>query len=358
MLPVLSANGSSGYNISRSVRLRSSASAYFSRTFGTPTSNTKYTISLWAKRGKLGAAQYFGLSYNGASDYTSFYFDANDKLNFTGDSATAGRTFGLTTAAVFRDPSAWYHVVVVFDSANATVANRCIIYVNGVSQTLTGTTVPSGIPTYFNTNGIAVNIGALNGSNFLDGYLTEINFIDGQALTPSSFGSTNAVTGVWQPAKYTGTYGTNGFYLNFSDNSAATAAAIGKDYSGNGNNWTPNNISVTAGTTYDSMLDVPTPYADGGNGRGNYATWNPLSQTYSLSNKGVASDGNLKYTVPAGNTSQDYIEATIPCSQKVYVELTLGVVGTGGTFVYSGGIAQTVGTNWTYNSVAFVNALN
>jgi hypothetical protein len=105
-------------------------------------------------------------------------------------------------------------------------------------------------------------------SAYFDGYLTECYLIDGQALTPASFGETDAVTGVWQPKKYAGTYGTNGFYLNFSDNSAATAAAIGADYSGNGNDWTPNNISVTAGVTYDSMLDVPTQWADGGNGRG------------------------------------------------------------------------------------------
>jgi hypothetical protein len=131
-------------------------------------------------------------------------------------------------------------------------------------------------------------------SSKFDGYLTEINVIDGQALTPSSFGSTNAVTGVWQPKSYTGTYGTNGFYLNFSDNSSNTATTIGKDYSGNSNNWTPNNISVTAGATYDSMLDVPTLYADGGNGRGNYCVMNPLT-----SQGNTVSDGNLKVTLAA-----------------------------------------------------------
>lgn len=104
-------------------------------------------------------------------------------------------------------------------------------------------------------------------AEYLDGYLAEVNLIDGQALTPSSFGAFDT-NGVWQPAKYTGSYGTNGFYLNFSDNSAATATTIGKDNSGNSNNWTPNNIVVTSGTTCDSMYDSPTNYADGGNGRG------------------------------------------------------------------------------------------
>ena len=142
---------------------------------------------------------------------------------------------------------------------------------------------------FFNTTNAHYLAKYINQAVYTDQYLTEVNFIDGQALTPSSFGETNPVTGVWQPKKYTGTYGTNGFYLNFSDNSAATAATIGKDYSGNGNNWTPNNISVTSGSTYDSMLDVPTMWADGGNGRGNYAVLNPLDKAGS----GTLTNGNF-----------------------------------------------------------------
>jgi hypothetical protein len=121
-----------------------------------------------------------------------------------------------------------------------------------------------------------------------DGYLTEINFIDGQALTASDFGEYDAITGVWKAKKYSGTYGTNGFYLNFSDNTSATT--LGYDYSGNGNNWTANNISLTSGVTYDSMTDVPTPYADGGNGRGNYCVLNLLEKA---TNNYTFSDGNL-----------------------------------------------------------------
>jgi hypothetical protein len=118
--------------------------------------------------------------------------------------------------------------------------------------------------------------------------MTEINFVDGQALTPSDFGEFNTQTGVWQPKRYAGTYGTNGFYLNFSDN--ASTSALGTDYSGNGNTWTTNNISLTAGATFDSMIDTPTPFADGGNGRGNYAVLNPLTK----SSTPTPSDGNLQ----------------------------------------------------------------
>ena len=160
-----------------------------------------------------------------------------------------------------------------------------------MSQNLSGSTYPTQNYSGYINNTFVHRIG---NSDSFDGYLTDVNFIDGQALTPASFGETDAVTGVWKPKKYAGTYGTNGFYLNFSDPSAATAAAIGKDYSGNGNNWTPNNISVTAGATYDSTLDVPTLWADGGNGRGNYATFNPALVT-----SGTLTDGNLTHGVNA-----------------------------------------------------------
>jgi hypothetical protein len=139
----------------------------------------------------------------------------------------------LATSAVYRDVSAWYHIVVAVDTTQATASNRVKIYVNGVQVTAFGTaTYPTqNYNTSINASG-ANFLGASHvPSEYFDGYLTEINFIDGQALTPSSFGETNQFTGVWQPRKYTGTYGTNGFYLNFSDNSNNTAATIGKDYS-------------------------------------------------------------------------------------------------------------------------------
>ena len=288
--------GGEGYQIGRSVRLRSSASAYFNRTFGAPTDNKKFTLSGWVKRGAVGSGYYpLFLAGTSGSAYAGIWFNGDTFVVFSYNGATV---YNLTTNAVYRDPSAWYHIVVVFDTAQATASSRLLIYVNGVQVTsFAASTYPAqNLAGYFNS-AIAHNIGnaSIAGAGYFDGYLTEINFIDGQALTPSSFGEYNAITGVWQPKKYGGTYGTNGFYLNFSDPSAATAAAIGKDYSGNGNNWTPNNISVTAGVTYDSMLDVPTPYADGGNGRGNYAVLNPLNLQGSITS-GTISGGNLNST--------------------------------------------------------------
>jgi len=311
--------GPEGYQISRSVRLRSSASAYFSRTPATASNRKTWTWSGWIKRGTLSTNQIlFGSTGGSTSQGGIRLLSTNciDVYDFNG----ASDVYTIDTTSLYRDVSAWYHIVVAMDTTQATASNRTKIYVNGVQITSFSTAnYPTlNLDTYVN-NTTAAGIGANfpgSWSQFFDGYMTEVNFIDGQALTPSSFGQTNTVTGVWQPIKYTGTYGTNGFYLNFSDNSAATAAAIGKDYSGNGNNWTPNNISVTAGATYDSMIDVPTMWADGGNGRGNYATLNPLKTTGVA---GTYSNANLTGSLSTDGT----IFGTIAVSSgKWYWEIT------------------------------------
>ena len=286
---------SEGYQISRSVRLRSSASAYFNRTPASSGTRTKATISLWVKRGAISSRTPLVVVRQGATDYFILEFQSDNTLQAISVTSSSVNT-QLVTTAVYRDPSAWYHIVFTYDSTVAT-PNSSSIYlsVNGVKVTALSTaTYPSqNTNLYYNIGSVEHDIGKLgNLTTYADCYLTEINSTDGQASAASSFGETDAVTGVWKPKKYAGTYGTNGFYLNFSDNSNNTAATIGKDYSGNGNNWTPNNISVTSGVTYDSMLDVPTPYADGGNGRGNYATFNPLLYMGTGSTK---SNGNLKF---------------------------------------------------------------
>ena len=126
----------------------------------------------------------------------------------------------LISTALFRDPSAWYHILVAVDTTQATSSNRIKIYLNGSQITSFGTaSYPSPNANLMVNNNVVHYIGASSYSGinlFHDGYLAEVNFIDGQALTPSSFGQTNTITGVWQPLKYTGTYGTNGFYLPFN----------------------------------------------------------------------------------------------------------------------------------------------
>jgi hypothetical protein len=307
-----------GYQISRSVRLRSSASAYFNRTPASAGNRKTWTWSGWVKRsniGSWGALFASSASLGSGANFEYLVFTSSNTLQWVTYSTSTQAN--VITTQVFRDPSAWYHVVVAFDSTQATASNRVQMYINGAQVTAFGTAAyPSlNYNSYINLNQIHT-IGRDDSGDYFDGYLTEINFIDGQALTPSSFGAYNAY-GVWSPMKYNGTYGTNGFYLNFSDNSAATAAAIGKDYSGNGNNWTPNNISLTSGATYDSMLDVPTQWADGGNGRGNYATLNPLSGL------GTISNANLR-NVASGTDGYRTSTLAIPSSGKWYFEMSMG----------------------------------
>ena len=308
--------------ISRSLRFNSADSAYLNRTPASAGNRKTWTWSGWVKRGTLGSAQVLLSSDVGTSNTTwlEFGFDAADTFTIT-----AYTTDSNTTSAVFRDPSAWYHIVVAFDTTQATAANRCKIYVNGTQQTLTGSGFTLNADYGINNNQIH-DIGRRNWASgvgrYLDGYLTEINFIDGQALTPSSFGFNSSDTGVWSPKQYTGPFGTNGFYVNFSDNSNTTAATLGKDYSGNGNNWTPNNFSVTAGAGNDSMVDSPTPYGTdtgvGGEVRGNYATANPLDAGSGF----TFTNGNLDYT---NTTDNRHFRCTfaMPSSGKFYWEVTI-----------------------------------
>ena len=341
---LMGASGQQGYKISRSVRLRSSASAYLNRTPASAGNRKTWTWSDWVKRGTLGTRNIVIQAEAGGNTNAVVEFNSSDQLRFFQQVGSVD-TFYLTTTQVFRDPSAWYHLMVVLDTTQATSTNRMKIYVNGVQITsFSSSLYPSqNFDGSFNNN-VAQYIGTWLGvPAYFDGYHTEINFIDGQALTPSSFGETNAVTGVWQPKKYTGTYGTNGFYLNFSDNSSNTATTIGKDYSGNGNNWTPNNISVTAGVTYDSMVDSPTVGATSSN----YCTLNPIDSVGA-----TISDGNLKYTLAAGTnyTTRSTIGMT---SGKWYAEWTwtAGTNSDVGIATSQASLSQYLGQNaygWIY----------
>jgi hypothetical protein len=319
---------SGGYDINNSLRFRSSASAYLNRTPGTASNRKTWTWSGWVKRGTLGTDQtLFSTGPVGVGQtWNQYYIDTNNKLtviNFISGSVS----FGRQTNAVYRDPSAWYHVVIRFDTTQATDTNRLKFYVNGVEQdTVTAAGGYSAYPT-LNYDGpinntVAHGIGGVTTSTaYLDGYLTEVNFIDGQALTPSSFGETDTDTGSWKPKAYTGTYGTNGFYLKFSDiaTTSGSNAGLGKDFSGNTNYWTTNNISVTAGVTYDAMIDSPTLTSAT---VANYAVLNPLDNSTPTAN------ANLRVNAPGGNATQVLKRATMNLPLGMwYWEVTLTSVG-------------------------------
>ena len=347
--------GGEGYQISRSVRLRSAASAYFSYTNRSSTNRTSWTWSSWVKRGSFGVYQSIFAFRNASGTYSELWFTDTNTLRFS-DLSSSVVQCDLTTNSVYRDPAGWYHIQLTWDSANSTSGNRVLLYVNGerITSFSTATYPAQNTQSIWNYPSLLVNIGreSYTPAYYFDGYLTEVNFIDGQALTPSSFGETDSITGVWKPKKYAGTYGTNGFYLNFSDNSSNTATTIGKDNSGNGNNWTPNNISVTAGATYDSMIDVPTLYADGGNGRGNYAVLNPLQS------RSAPSRANLEFIQPnAGHgptvgtigmtTGKWYWEVDVTTFSSGTSSIHIGIVGDNYPFA-SGNYIGNTATSYAY----------
>jgi len=310
--PLLLATG--GYSVPYSLRFRAANSAYLERTPASASNRKTWTWSAWVKRGTLGGAVSMNLFVGnraGTTDstYTDIVFTTSNQFAFRGYS-----TNWRITTAVFRDTSAWYHLVVALDTTQATADDRVKIYVNGTQITAFGTSNNPALNADLGVNTAqpqSIGRDVSGGGTFFDGYMSEINFIDGQQLSPSSFGQTDSATGVWVPKKYSGTYGNNGFYLKFADASAATAAAIGKDSSGNSNNWTPSGISVTSGVTFDQMLDTPTL---------NYCVLNPVDKNANL----ALSNANLT-AIPSSTADYWLGRATMafPATGKWYWELTL-----------------------------------
>jgi hypothetical protein len=304
------------YQISRSLRFNSADSAYLSRTPASEGNRKTWTYSFWTKISKIDARNMLFEVYAGASDtdYIGLEFGINNRLTLGG-----GLTTWRQSTQVFRDLASFYHIVIAVDTTQATPANRIKVYVNGVEITawsINGNPTQNADTAINSTSSHKIGNGT---GGYYNGYLADINFVDGQALTPSSFGETNETTGVWSPIRYAGSYGTNGFYLNFSNNSGVTSTTLGKDRAGS-NNWTPNNFSVTAGAGNDSLVDTPTQYGTdtgaGGEVRGNYCTLNPLSTT-----TGTYSQGNLRF-VGASDGRQSL--GTISVSTgKWYWEVTL-----------------------------------
>ena len=307
------ASGQAGYNLTKSLRFRSSASAYLNRTPASAGNRTTWTLSFWCKRGLFGGDKIIlSAGTTGSTDVDIFF--PSDQFMISDRSG-----WQLKTTQVFRDPSAWYHFVVAFDTTQATSTNRIKMYVNGSQITdFSGPSYPAQNATSSISNNVPQYIGTRSIiDNLYDGYLTEVNFIDGQALTPSSFGETSTTTGVWIPKKYTGTYGTNGFYLKFTD--TTSTSTLGTDFSGNSNTWTVNNISLTAGVTYDSMTDVPTLTSLTA---ANYCVLNPLDIFYNTATTTVT-NGNLTFTASATSGGASVRASMALTSSKFYYEAVL-----------------------------------
>ena len=308
--------GKKAYAVERSLRFNDDDSPRLTRTLASDGNRRKWTWSCWFKPSNLGATQVFLLSQRSTSDNQCHIMLSSDKVDFE----SGGGKGRVQTNAVFRDVSAWYHLVLHLDSDNSTANDRVKIYINGVQQEVTiSTTVATGDHGMNNNNQQQIGAQASTNDLFYDGYLAEINFIDGQAYDPSYFAETEALTGQWNPKEYTGSYGSQGFYLNFSDNSGTTATTLGKDSSGNGNNFTPNNFSVATGAGNDSVSDTPT---------NNFCTFNPLKKN--ISTPVTYTEGNLQYNGVSGNNFCRSSTTISVSSGKWYAEFKM-VSGYSGT---------------------------
>ena len=245
------------YEIDNSLKLEPDNAERIRRSGTTATNRKKFTVSFWVKRTEI-TSTYMVLACDEASgnDISFLSFESDDVLRFRDTSSAANQCI-LETNRVFRDTSAWYHIVLAVDTTLATADNRNRIYVNGVEETSFSARTNFDLNDTPSWGGYTLTFGnALAEANYYAGYVTEAIYVDGQQLTPTDFGEFDEDTGIWKPIEYTGTFGNNGYYLKFNN-----AADLGEDANG-GTSFTLYNI-----TSVDQATDTPT---------NNFCTLNPL----------------------------------------------------------------------------------
>ena len=303
--------GVSGFypvTINDSLRFNDDDSPALSKAYASAQTNTKkLTISVWVKRANLGIRTTILFANSGSAGKLSF--QTTDKIYF--NAFDTGYN-GFESYELFRDTSAWYHIVAQADSAGQTGANINRVWVNGVelSNNKTSVFVPNNTDTMLLRNGVTTYIGDdTAGAYHFDGYLAEMNVIDGSIVAPTEFGETK--DGVWIPKSYSGSYGTNGFHLEFNSNT--------NDTSGNSNNWTANNISA-----HDYLPDSPT---------NNFAVMNALES--SVGTSVTLSEGNLKTVGSTLSYSGGVTSSFEQTSGKWYWEVYVNSEVTAGSNFYS-----------------------
>ncbi|MDB2619869.1 hypothetical protein N9Y18_06435 [Litoricolaceae bacterium] len=272
---------STGFDIDNSLKFESDNSEELQRNVSSSGSRQTATVSMWIKRTELGVAQYLFTYGNTDNDNgrTFARFQADDTLWIAG-----GNTLWRGTARVFRDTSAWMHIVIAFDTTQSTANDRFKLYINGVQETsfLTINNPSQNDILGLNFQKQVIGYNSVDGGSYFNGYMAEIVHQDGTASAPTEFGETDSDTGIWIPKDVSGVAsGTNGFYLDFED-----ASNLGNDVSG-GTDFTLNNI-----TSADQATDTPT---------NNFATLNVLNRNAGGSNTGnqnnsIFTEGNTKIT--------------------------------------------------------------
>ena len=296
---------SAAYQIDNSLKFNRGGSSKLGITPGSAGNRKIYTISFWVKRSDVSAQQNI---FGTASEGDTLYFDSGDKLRFFQNGSSSSY---LGTNRLFRDPAAWYHIVLAVDTNQGTAANRVKLYINGSQYTWdASTTYPAeDYEGDFNNTADEHMIGNGHHGNYFDGYLADFYFIDGTQYAASTFGETNN-NGVWVPIKASPTFGTNGFFMEFQQTgTSANASGKGADTSGQGNHYDDNNM-----TAEDITTDTPT---------NNFATANPLA-----SNASAFAEGNTKTTGDTGTSYSLGSSSSIGFkSGKWYMEFKVSDVG-------------------------------
>jgi len=239
----------SDYVISRSLRFNDNDSAYLSRTPSSASDRQKWTWAAWVKKTSLTTNNTLFSADASNSDFVTIRFEA-DTIRFDCQGDGQGRV-QVTTAAVYRDPSAWYHIVIALDTTQSTAADRCKIYINNILQTTSNTITQNKNFAVNSTVNHEIGRRSDGNDHYFDGYLADVHLVDGQQLSATDFGKFD-LNEVWQPKKYSGSHGTNGFHLDFKDNSSN--AALGYDDAGS-NNFTVSNLTAPSAVVNAIDLD-------------------------------------------------------------------------------------------------------
>jgi len=320
-----------GYDVANSLRFNSGSSDYLNVTQSSGTSDIKGTFSVWLKGTLGGGSKAVFSGHTDSNNRIALYF--SDSLRIYG-AISGSQSVYLITTQLFRDPNAWYHIVVAWDTSQGTDTNRFKVYVNGSQITSFSTaSYPSQNADVLWSKGTNLTVGARfvsSISSHYDGYMAETVFIDGQQLDPTSFGEFDSDSNIWKPIDVSGlTFGNNGFYLDFKDSSA-----LGNDANGS-NNFTVNNL-----TALDQSIDTCT---------NNFSTLNLLIYE---SRDNTFAEGNLKITGGGGNDWVNHygVSNFAVSSGKWFVEAKIttavgsqGILGIMGTSTALGGSLRDFG---------------
>ena len=280
------------------------ANTYLTKTFGTAGNRKTWTYSAWFKIGNVSTdAKRLFTSYDGSTAINQSTISLSDAMQVY-NAPSGSSSINLTTNRLFRDCNAWYHIVVAVDTTQATGSNRVKLYINGVQETSFSTeTYGSQNEDFFINSTNLHTIGRRqDNSQYFDGSMAHVHFIDGTAYDADTFGETDATTGIWKPKTAPSvTYGTNGFFLKFEN-----SAAFGTDSSGNANNFTVNG-------TMTQNIDTPSNV---------FSTLNALQPISSIS----YSNGNLTFTNSSSNHRM--VNSTLAVSSgKYYAEVKASTLG-------------------------------